>query len=421
MQDREVKVATDLGTGQITRADKKSWTERNDLPRRAQYRRQMQASVQPWAVATLKLILTPLFSRVFKTLDVDGFNELRELLAAGPVVLAPTHRSHFDYLLLTYFFDRQGLRLPYIIAGDNLNFFPAGFFLRRSGGLFIRRSFNNDRLYQEVFENYVSELLEQGKMLEVFIEGGRTRSGILREPKLGFLKTLVGFLEQGKLADLKIVPISINYDRVIEETDLAREFLGQSKPKESIFELLESFFRLFKKESACYIRFQQPLAVRDFILQSELRANIERGYNGEVWHQVENLAQQIITQAEAVEVITTRNIFAAIWSFNNFSRMHVEELYRQGRSLADCLQGAGVEVRYAHHLELLEAKIERYGHRLIDGYLPDPTELARTAELYYLRALSSHFLRLENSKLELEKLSSELAAVLCHIRNAAKL
>ena len=102
--------------------------------------------------------------------------ELRRIAAEAAkkkqsIIFLPCHKSHIDYLVLSWILYRVGLSLPHIIAGDNLDMPVVGSVLRRGGAMFIRRSFQGDSLYPIVIKEYIMSLLSQGKNVEVFIEG----------------------------------------------------------------------------------------------------------------------------------------------------------------------------------------------------------------------------------------------------------
>ncbi|RKP25576.1 hypothetical protein SYNPS1DRAFT_11380, partial [Syncephalis pseudoplumigaleata] len=131
-------------------------------------------------------------------------------------------------------FFRLGLALPHIAAGDNLDLPVVGNILRHGGAFFIRRSWENDLLYTELAREYIETLLEKGYNIECFIEGTRSRTGKLLQPKFGILKLILEGLQSGRTSDCIIVPMSIGYDRVIETETYAHELMGQPKQKESL-------------------------------------------------------------------------------------------------------------------------------------------------------------------------------------------
>ena len=132
-------------------------------------------------------------------------------------MLVPCHRSHFDYLILSYLFHANYLSPPHIAAGINLSFWPLGPLFRGAGAYFIRRTLRGQRLYKMVFRNYLTFLIREGYTQEFFIEGGRSRTGKILTPKLGMLSAIVNAFIDGVRRDLYLVPVSIHYGRIVEE------------------------------------------------------------------------------------------------------------------------------------------------------------------------------------------------------------
>jgi glycerol-3-phosphate O-acyltransferase len=142
--------------------------------------------------------------------------------------------------VLSYFFYERNLMLPVIAAGDNLNFQPVGPIFRRCGAFFIRRSFKGDRLYAAVVDAYVRRLIRDGFPIELFLEGGRSRTGKLLEPKLGLLNMIVDSALGVPMQKVHFVPVSIGYERVIEADSYQRELSGAEKKKEEASDLLSA-------------------------------------------------------------------------------------------------------------------------------------------------------------------------------------
>jgi 1-acyl-sn-glycerol-3-phosphate acyltransferase len=114
------------------------------------------------------------WNRLYQGINVHNAERVRQLAHDGhEIVYVPCHRSHMDYLLLSYVLYHQGLVPPHIAAGINLNFWPAGPIFRRLGAFFIRRTFKGNKLYSTVFREYLGELFNRGYSVEYFVEGGR--------------------------------------------------------------------------------------------------------------------------------------------------------------------------------------------------------------------------------------------------------
>ena len=202
--------------------------------------REMEAQPDANVVTLLDNVFKQTVGRMYTELEVDegGIERVREAAKQGTVVLLPSHKSHVDYIVLTYVLYHHHLQIPLIAAGDNLNFAPVGPILRRAGAFFIRRSFKGDRLYQAVVDAYMRRLLRDGWPLEFFLEGGRSRTGKLLAPKLGLLNIVVDAALGLSETKTFFVPISVGYERLVEEQAFVSEVSGGEKPKEDAYALL---------------------------------------------------------------------------------------------------------------------------------------------------------------------------------------
>lgn len=159
----------------------------------------------------------------------------------GPVLLLPTHKSHLDYMIMVYVCFTHGIRLPKVVAGDNLNIPIIGPLLRRAGAFYIRRTFTNDTdpLYAAVFQSYLEQLVYAGENIECFIEGGRSRSGKALAPRIGVLRIVLGSaIEKKDIGKVTLVPTSISYDRIVENESHVEELSGSQKKKERLFDAI---------------------------------------------------------------------------------------------------------------------------------------------------------------------------------------
>ncbi|TEA28210.1 glycerol-3-phosphate 1-O-acyltransferase PlsB [Candidatus Schmidhempelia bombi] len=210
-------------------------------------------------------VLTWAWNRLYQGLQIRNADPIRELAQKGhEIVYAPCHRSHMDYLLLSYVLYRQGLVPPHIAAGINLNFWPAGPIFRRLGAFFIRRSFRGNKLYTAVFREYLAELFIRGYSVEYFIEGGRSRTGRLLNPKTGMLMMTIQTLLRGDPRPITIVPVYIGYEHVLEVATYANELRGAAKKQESLWQTLKAFCKL-KKLGYGYVNFGEPIQLNQFL------------------------------------------------------------------------------------------------------------------------------------------------------------
>ncbi|MDD3761695.1 MAG: glycerol-3-phosphate 1-O-acyltransferase PlsB [Nevskiales bacterium] len=203
------------------------------------------------------------FKRVFSGIDVRGLDRVREWAQQYELVYMPSHRSHADYLLVSYSLYHAGLVPPHIAAGVNLNFWPVGALLRRCGAFYMRRSFAGDRIYTAVFRAYVDSLIQRGYSIEFFPEGGRSRTGRLLAPKTGLLSMVVEAGLKQRTRKVAIVPVYIGYDRCWEVGSYSKELRGAKKTKESAEGLLKAGKILRKSYGKAYINFGDPLILQD--------------------------------------------------------------------------------------------------------------------------------------------------------------
>jgi glycerol-3-phosphate O-acyltransferase len=185
-------------------------------------------------------LLSWLWNRLYDGVEVRNLDHVRALAGDHTLIYAPCHRSHIDYLLLSYVLFYGGLMLPHIAAGNNLNLPVAGPLLRRGGAFFMRRKFAGDQLYTAVFESYVDRLCSQGFAMEYFIEGGRSRSGRMLGARWGMLRMTLAAQARGLKRPLAFIPVHLGYERIIEGGSYLKELRGGKKERETLFGLLRS-------------------------------------------------------------------------------------------------------------------------------------------------------------------------------------
>lgn len=210
-------------------------------------------------------VLTWTWNRLYQGLNIHNAERIRKLAQDGhEIVYAPCHRSHMDYLLLSYVLYHQGLVPPHIAAGINLDFWPAGPIFRRLGAFFIRRSFKGNKLYATVFREYLSELFNRGYSVEYFVEGGRSRTGRLLEPKTGTLSMTIQAMLRGISRPIMIVPVYIGYEHVMEVSTYAKELRGAEKEKESLLNALRAIRKLHNLGMG-YVNFGEPISLTNYL------------------------------------------------------------------------------------------------------------------------------------------------------------
>lgn len=209
--------------------------------------------------------LTWLWERLYDGVEVRHFERVRKLAPDHQIIYVPCHRSHMDYLLLSYVIYKRGLRIPYIAAGDNLNLPIVGEILRNGGAFFMRRSFKGNALYSTVFKEYLHTLMQRAVPIEYFIEGGRSRSGRLLPPKLGMLAMTVGSYLRDPAKPVVFVPTYISYERIMEGATYVGELKGKPKESENLLSLIKTAQKIERVFGTVHLSFGEPLHLTHFL------------------------------------------------------------------------------------------------------------------------------------------------------------
>jgi glycerol-3-phosphate O-acyltransferase len=231
------------------------------------YLREIASDYSELFVEIWEKILTWLWNNIYDGLVVDGegIAKIRQVSKKMPFVIVPCHRSHFDYLLLSYCFYKNNIQMPFVAAGTNLSFFPMGYIFRKSGAFFLRRSFKGNELYAEVFARYIKVLLQEGLPLEFFIEGGRSRTGKMVMPKYGLLSMILQAFQEKACDDLAAIPVYIGYDRVVEEKAYLKELGGAPKEREKTTDMIRSSKLLRKRYGRVYMNVGEPILLKSYL------------------------------------------------------------------------------------------------------------------------------------------------------------
>ncbi len=212
----------------------------------------------------MRRLLDFFWRRFYNGIEMFDIERINPISLTHQLVYVPCHRSHVDYLLLSYVIFHEGLALPYIAAGDNLNIPIVGKLLRGGGAFFIRRSFRDNPLYGAVLNQYMRELVGMGVALEYFIEGGRSRTGRLLPPKLGMLSMTAGAWLETRNKPMAFVPVYIGYEKLIEGNAYLGELYGQKKKKESLWSTVRSILLLKGQFGKVTTRFGTPIPLEDW-------------------------------------------------------------------------------------------------------------------------------------------------------------
>jgi glycerol-3-phosphate O-acyltransferase len=216
-------------------------------------------------IRAFALFLTWVWNKVYDGVEVHNFDRVTTVAPGHGIVYVPCHRSHVDYLLLSYIIFNRGLMVPHIAAGANLNLPVVGSILRRSGAFFLRRKLKGEPLYAAVFLEYLHLMIDRGFPIEYFIEGGRSRSGRMLPPKAGILAMTVQSFVRSHSRPLVFVPVYIGYEKLMEGKSYIAELHGRPKKSESLFDLVAAARLLRRNFGQAHVNFGPPLALEEFL------------------------------------------------------------------------------------------------------------------------------------------------------------
>ncbi len=333
-----------------------------------------------WA-SMVQFFLHMLFEGV--SLDTEGLARVRSMSQKAPTIFIPCHKSHIDYLLLSYILYRSDMPCPLVAAGKNLSFWPLGPIFRSGGAFFLRRTFKGQVLYARVFSEYIHRVLEEGYNIEFFIEGGRSRTGKLILPKLGLLSIIINAFKNGACDDLIIAPIFIGYDRVLEETAYLQELEGGQKQPENLKGVIRARKFLKTRYGRVYVKFHEPMSFRELL--DRMGRPLAAMTPTEQAAMVRNLGHRVIHAINTVSVITPHAVVAAAFLNGAHRRIAHDRLKSYIDTYMQCLCAQGATLADTLVIDAdraMEQTIENYVQRKIVERLTLGTEENEEGTVY---------------------------------------
>ena len=231
-----------------------------------QYAMEIAANYSQPFITFMASLLKRLWTWLYDGVEFEHVEKLQEIGDGAEIIYVPCHRSHMDYLLLSYVIYLKGFAVPHVAAGANLNLPVIGRFLRKGGAFFLRRSFKGHPLYAAVFTKYLGFMMERGHPLEYFVEGGRSRTGRLLVPRTGMLSmTVRSYLREPK-RPVVFMPVYFGYERIVEGRTYIGELSGRPKEKESVIGVIRSLPALLRsKFGKVHVNLGEPIVLDDLL------------------------------------------------------------------------------------------------------------------------------------------------------------
>jgi len=229
------------------------------------YAREIAADYSYAFIRICERLLSWFWNRIYRGIQVFHFNKFREAYQGHEIVYVPCHRSHIDYMLLSFILYRRGFVPPHIAAGINLNMPVVGKLLRFGGAFYLRRSFRAQPLYSAVFNEYVRTIIDKGVALEYFVEGTRSRTGRSLPPRAGMLSITVRAFLRDRKRPVMFQPVHIGYERLAEGSSYISELSGRQKKSESLSDFRNLINIVRKNYGQVAVSFGEPIRLNPLL------------------------------------------------------------------------------------------------------------------------------------------------------------
>ena len=280
----------------------------------AKFVREIAANYSYSAIVIAEIIISWLSNRIYDGIKLNNFNNLQHQSLGHEVIYVPCHRSHLDYVLVSYLVHGQGFIPPHIAAGINLNLPVVGSLARRCGAFFLRRSFRSQKLYATVFYEYLSMIQTQGVSIEYFIEGTRSRTGRLLPPKGGMLAMSVRSYLNAPVRPIMFQPVYIGYERLAEGESYTTELSGKAKRSEKLSDIGKIFGIARNNYGKAHVSLCEPIFLDDLLKQQDPQwlETIQKEARRPDWLNglIEDLGQKIMTNINAGADVNPVNLLA---------------------------------------------------------------------------------------------------------------
>jgi glycerol-3-phosphate O-acyltransferase len=275
---------------------------------------------------------------------------LARITRGSTVVFVMNHRSNMDYVLVAYLAAKRAA-LSYAV-GEWARIWPLQALIRSMGAYFVRRR-SGDDLYRRVLEVYVHMATVAGVTQALYPEGGLTRDGYLREPRLGLLDYMLRSFDPHGLRDIVFVPVGINYDRTLEDRSLLRE-MDPAMPRPTRGEALAATLRFLGHNLLLMLRsewhrfgyacvnFGSPISAREYLERHGIDFRMmDRNERGE---HMAFLGRELMTAVGSVIPVLPVSVLATVFVGEPDRGLERMELKAKVQALISRLEASGAHV-----------------------------------------------------------------------------
>jgi|TARA_B100001079_G_C16370893_1_gene497393 glycerol-3-phosphate O-acyltransferase len=355
-----------------------------------QYAREIVPSFNAYIYYRLGFWLAKKLARLLYRVRVnaDQSEKLKNVTDDATVVFVMNHRSNMDYILVS-FLVAEKMALSYAV-GEWARVWPLQGLIKSMGAYFVRRNSRNP-LYRKVLERYIDMATREGVCQAVFPEGGLSRDGNLRPPKLGFLDYMLRNYDYRRDRDVIFIPVGINYDRVLEDRTLLLSMDPKAEKKSRWFAIKTTLgfifnnLRLARKHrwnrfGFASVNFSESFSIKAYCEKRNL--NFESLDTDTRFEKIEVLAQNLMHSVEKAIPAVPLAIISSVLIKNTEKRvddglLSLEKLKTDAHQLMEKMESNGGKLVFPHKDNdwVLQTAIERLALRRLIKIKNEQVEL----------------------------------------------
>jgi glycerol-3-phosphate O-acyltransferase len=298
--------------------------------------------------------------------SAESKRQLDQVDENSTVVFVMNHRSNMDYILVSFLVSER-ITMSYAV-GEWARVWPLQGLVKSMGAYFVRRNSRNP-LYRKVLERYIDMATKEGVCQAVFPEGGLTRDGKLRAPKLGFLDYMLRDYNHSNNRDIVFIPVGINYDRVLEDRTLLRSLDPEATSRTSWYAIKTTFkfwyhnFRLARKHQwkrfgYASVNFAKPISTKQYCENNQI--NFDQLETQERYQEVAVLADHLMKTIEKTVPTVPVVLLASVLLETQSEAVTKDTLMQKSRDLIEHIESKEGRVLFPNKDKLvnLEAALE---------------------------------------------------------------